>query len=160
MGLVRAHLPYIIIRLMLKQLTLYLTIVLLMVFTIGVHVSVRFCGGEYVGVSVNGVLFLSEAGEEMSCCSGEDGRCDACHHIHCQYQVQSPYEGAEVLSIAPSLYGQDWLHGFFQGLLSEVVSLDTVEEDGDDDAGFWYHPPGYSPWTGISFGLRAPPMCA
>ena len=64
---------------MLKRLSTFTLIFILMVATVGVNISIQWCGGEWTGVKINGIHILTEAGKAMQgCCTDDDeGGCDA-----------------------------------------------------------------------------------
>ena len=139
-----------------RRLCLYLLTMVLTVCTVGVNVSVQFCGGELMGVRVNGLHFLSEAGEEMECCTSDDGGCDACHHVSHQYQLQSQYVGGQGVSIAAPWSTVDL--GCGPALCARLQSL-PLAEGGCGASRPGEGPPGRCVEAPLSRrGLRAPPV--
>jgi len=136
----------------------YLMIVILMVSTIGVNISVHWCGDAWTGIYINGVEFLSDAGQAMKnggCCEREDD-CAACHHVDHQYQITSQYVRGQGVDIAPSVSSGQWL----AGILPKIHLLYSVEEGSTDTAEYHYPPPLYQDATCSRRGLRAPPVLA
>jgi len=143
---------------MLKRLSTFTLIFILMVSTTGVNISVQWCGGEWMGVKINGISILTEAGKAMKdCCMGDDGGCDACHHVSHQYQITSQYMGAQSTDIAPAPCTDNWLQGILPTLL---ITLPTVEEGSDSAAEYYYGPPCHDDANLSRRGLRAPPVWA
>jgi hypothetical protein len=129
---------------------------ILVVATIGVNVNVQYCYGQYIGVQINGLHFLTEAGAEMTCCQDDENGCDGCEHIHHQYQIQSQYMSGEGVSIAPAQTLSDWLHGDFPYVIIDKTW--AAEEGSDSKAGFYDPPPCYDNAVILQRGLRAPPI--
>ena len=51
---------------MLKRLSSFTLIFILMVSTTGVNISIQWCGDEWTGVKVNGFHILTEAGKAVT----------------------------------------------------------------------------------------------
>ena len=144
---------------MLKRLSTFTLIFILMVATVGVNISIQWCGGEWTGVKINGIHILTEAGKAMQgCCTDDDeGGCDACHHVNHQYQITSQYLGAQSTDISPAPSTDTWLQGILPTLL---ITLPTVEEGSDSAAEYYHSPPCYDDANLSRRGLRAPPVWA
>ena len=143
---------------MLKRLGTFALTLILMVSTVGVNVSVMWCGDEWTGVEINGIHFLTEAGEAMKgCCTDVDGGCSTCHHESQHFQIQSQYMGGQGVSIAPAPMTTNWLAYFFT---TSLTLSPTVEEGSDSSAGFYYPPPCHDDASYARRGLRAPPVWA
>ena len=143
---------------MLKRLSTFTLIFILTVATVGVNISVQWCGSEWTGVEINGMHFLTEAGKAMQgCCMDDEGGCDACHHVSHQYQITSQYMGAQGTVIAPAPCTSNWLQGILPTL---SITLPTVEEGSDSAAEFYYSPPCHDDANRSQRGLRAPPVWA
>ena len=145
---------------MLKQFGSYILMFILMVSTIGVNVSVQWCGDEWTGVDINGIQFLTEAGQAMkgSCCpdDDEDG-CHACHHVSHKYQITSQYVGGQTVNVLSAWHAADWQ----PCVLPQIQEfLFTVEEGSDSAAGFYHSPPCHDDAACSRRGLRAPPVLA
>ena len=143
---------------MLKRLSSFTLIFILMVSTTGVNISIQWCGDEWTGVKVNGFHILTEAGKAVQgCCMDDEGGCDACHHVSHLYQVTSQYMGAQSTDIEPVICTTNWLQGILPTL---PTTLPTVEEGSDSAAEFYHGPPCHDDAYLSQRGLRAPPVCA
>ena len=131
-------------------------IFILVISTISINISVHYCSGEYMGFVVNGLHFVSEAGQTMSCCTSEKTKCPNCKHVKHSARLQSQYTQGEVISISPSLTHCDWFHGDLPTLLPLFM---TVEEDGQD-VPFYYRSPYHLITLYEQQSLRAPPTRA
>ena len=144
---------------LLKRLSLYLLTLILVVATSGINVNVQYCYGQFIGVQINGLHFLTEIGEDMTCCQDNESGCEGCNHIHYQHQIHSQYLVSQSVDISPTLSSLDWLHGDFPYCINDYFTF-AVEEGSDSRAGFYDPPPCYDNAIILQKGLRAPPVWA
>lgn len=148
---------------MLKRFSSFVLICVLMVSTIGVQVSVQWCGAELVGVKVNGMHFVAQAGQEMGCCAEDDGaNCGGCHHVSHQYQIDSQYLGGGLAfgQAQPTVDdGNAWWHACLCATVVPEWGLADVQFT-EHETAFSDPPPRRLQSFGGASGLRAPPVWA
>lgn len=139
-----------------KRLASITLIFILLVSTIGINATVHFCGGEYLGVVINGIQFTTDIGEEMTCCMNENSQCDGCKHVKHFHRIQSQYMQGQQVNIHPLLSFNDWFHGDLPTLILSFIDV----EEGGTETDFNYLSPYHPIKLFDHHGLRAPPTLA
>ena len=136
-----------------------LSIIMLLFFLVsvsGVNVNIHYCDSELVGMTVNGIHFKTEAGQEMADSCNENTGCPMCKHVAHHYQLHQQFMQSSTPQVHLLLVANDWFHGVTINFDYLLFNFIPAEEGSNGNAYAYvnsYLGCLYLPYS----GLRAPP---